>query len=127
MLSTSWNGKSYLFAMNGQTGRMVGELPCSKPKLALATLIFFIDCLCRHAASACMGSNAFNPAYFDFDLEGILINIVIPLDDCEPSPTCSWWASSRPWSKRRMPIAIADSSTLQTKAIPSSAPRPASR
>ena len=28
MLSTSWNGKSYLFAMNGQTGRMVGELPC---------------------------------------------------------------------------------------------------
>lgn len=27
MLSTSWNGKSYLFAMNGQTGRMVGELP----------------------------------------------------------------------------------------------------
>lgn len=35
MLSTSWNGKSYLFAMNGQTGRLVGELPCSKPKLAL--------------------------------------------------------------------------------------------
>ena len=26
-----------------------------------------------------MGSNAFNPAYFDFDLEGILINIVVPL------------------------------------------------
>ena len=42
MLSTSWNGKSYLFAMNGQTGRMVGELPCSKPKLAIASVLFFV-------------------------------------------------------------------------------------
>ena len=39
MLSTSWNGKSYLFAMNGQTGRLVGELPCSKPKLAIADVL----------------------------------------------------------------------------------------
>ena len=78
MLSTSWNGKNYLFAMNGQTGRMVGELPCSKPKLALATLIFFIVAFVI-TRFACMGSNAFNPAYFDFDLEGIFINIVIPL------------------------------------------------
>ena len=30
MLSTRWNGKSYLFAMNGQTGRMVGDLPLDK-------------------------------------------------------------------------------------------------
>ena len=78
MLSTSWNGKNYLFAMNGQTGRMVGELPCSKPKLALATLIFFIVAFVI-TRFACMGSNAFNPAYFYFDLEGIFINIVIPL------------------------------------------------
>lgn len=42
MLSTSWNGKSYLFAMNGQTGRLVGELPCSKPKLAIASVLFFV-------------------------------------------------------------------------------------
>lgn len=34
MLSTIWEGKNYLFAMNGQTGRMVGDLPVSKPKLA---------------------------------------------------------------------------------------------
>ena len=50
--------------MNGQTGRMVGELPCSKPKLALATLIFFIVAFVV-TRFACMGSNAFNPAYFD--------------------------------------------------------------
>lgn len=30
LLSTSWNGKNYLFAMNGQSGKMVGDLPMDK-------------------------------------------------------------------------------------------------
>ena len=30
MLSTRWRGKDYLFAMNGQTGKLVGDLPMSK-------------------------------------------------------------------------------------------------
>lgn len=29
MLSTQWNGKNFLFAMNGQTGKLVGDLPVS--------------------------------------------------------------------------------------------------
>ena len=29
MLNTKWNGKNFLFAMNGQTGRLVGDLPVS--------------------------------------------------------------------------------------------------
>lgn len=29
LLSTRWNGKNFLFAMNGQTGRLVGDLPVS--------------------------------------------------------------------------------------------------
>ncbi|MCR5135910.1 MAG: hypothetical protein K6C12_02260 [Oscillospiraceae bacterium] len=29
MLSTKWNGKNFIFAMNGQTGRFVGDLPVS--------------------------------------------------------------------------------------------------
>lgn len=29
MLSTRWNGQSYLFAMNGQTGKLIGDLPVS--------------------------------------------------------------------------------------------------
>ena len=29
LLTTSWNGKNYLFAMNGQTGKLVGDLPVS--------------------------------------------------------------------------------------------------
>ena len=35
MLSTQWNGNNYLFAMNGQTGRLVGDLPVDKGKLNL--------------------------------------------------------------------------------------------
>ncbi len=30
LLNTSWQGKNYLFAMNGQTGKMVGDLPMDK-------------------------------------------------------------------------------------------------
>ena len=30
LLNTSWNGKKYTFAMNGQTGKMVGDLPMDK-------------------------------------------------------------------------------------------------
>ena len=78
MLSTSWNGKSYLFAMNGQTGRMVGELPCSKPKLAIASVLFFAIGFVL-SQILFMGENAFDPDYLAFDVEGILINIVAPL------------------------------------------------
>ena len=30
MLSTRWNGQSFLFAMNGQTGKLIGDLPVSR-------------------------------------------------------------------------------------------------
>ena len=30
LLSTTWNGEHYLFAMNGQTGKFVGNLPTDK-------------------------------------------------------------------------------------------------
>ena len=32
LLSTRWEGKTFLFAMNGQTGRMVSDLPVSKKR-----------------------------------------------------------------------------------------------
>ncbi|MGN1044271.1 MAG: hypothetical protein ACI4PR_05760 [Acutalibacteraceae bacterium] len=32
ILNTSWNGKKYTFAMNGQTGKFVGDLPMDKSK-----------------------------------------------------------------------------------------------
>ena len=30
ILNTSWNGQKYTFAMNGQTGKFVGDLPVDK-------------------------------------------------------------------------------------------------
>lgn len=30
ILNTEWNGTRYMFAMNGQTGKFVGDLPCDK-------------------------------------------------------------------------------------------------
>ncbi len=34
MLSTRWKGKNFLFAMNGQTGKLIGDLPTDVGKLA---------------------------------------------------------------------------------------------
>lgn len=34
LLSTKWKGKNYLFAMNGQTGKFIGDLPISWGKCA---------------------------------------------------------------------------------------------
>ena len=49
-LNTKWNGKRYSFAMNGQTGRLIGDLPVSKEMVAkywmkrhtLLTLVFTV-------------------------------------------------------------------------------------
>ena len=30
LLNTTWNGQKYTFAMNGQTGKFVGDLPVDK-------------------------------------------------------------------------------------------------
>lgn len=32
LLTTKWNGRDFLFAMNGQTGKLIGDLPVSKGK-----------------------------------------------------------------------------------------------
>jgi hypothetical protein len=41
-LSTTWNGEEYVFAMNGQTGKLIGELPVDKNKSKLATFLLTI-------------------------------------------------------------------------------------
>ena len=38
MLSTKWKDKNFLFAMNGQTGKLIGDLPIDKGKLTLYCL-----------------------------------------------------------------------------------------
>ena len=41
-LSTSWNGANYLFAMNGQTGKFVGDLPMDKKAFGKWFFLLFI-------------------------------------------------------------------------------------
>lgn len=38
LLSTKWNDQNYLFAMNGQTGKFIGDLPIDKGKVRLFML-----------------------------------------------------------------------------------------
>jgi len=47
ILNTKWKGKDYLFTMNGQTGKLVGNLPVSKAKffgtfVGLSALLFAV-------------------------------------------------------------------------------------
>ncbi|MCR4654970.1 MAG: hypothetical protein K5770_01855 [Lachnospiraceae bacterium] len=42
LLVTKWKDKTYKFAMNGQTGRMVGDLPVSAFKLTVSVLLIFL-------------------------------------------------------------------------------------
>ena len=42
MVNTIVNGKPYTFAMNGQTGRMVGDIPISVPRLLAFFAIIFL-------------------------------------------------------------------------------------
>ena len=42
MLTTKWNDKTYKFAMNGQTGKMIGDLPISVPKFLAVIIPLFI-------------------------------------------------------------------------------------
>lgn len=41
VLNTSWNDESYLFAMNGQTGKIVGKLPVDNRKRAVVCALCF--------------------------------------------------------------------------------------
>ena len=43
LLSTQYQGKNYLFAMNGQTGKMIGDdLPIDKTKMILRFLLITV-------------------------------------------------------------------------------------
>jgi len=48
LLNTTWNGKKYTFAMNGQTGKFVGDLPVDKAAFFKYVAIFtpFMSILC---------------------------------------------------------------------------------
>ena len=52
MLHTKWNGKDFLFAMNGQTGKLIGDLPIDKGKAASWFFRIFIPSVVAVGAAA---------------------------------------------------------------------------
>ena len=48
ILNTTWKNNKYVFAMNGQTGKLVGDLPCDKGK---AARVFWLTALGVAAAA----------------------------------------------------------------------------
>ncbi|MBR3327985.1 MAG: hypothetical protein IKG22_11760 [Atopobiaceae bacterium] len=42
MLHTKWNGNDYLFAMNGQTGKLIGDLPIDNGKVTRRFILIFV-------------------------------------------------------------------------------------
>ena len=50
MLHTKWNGQDYLFAMNGQTGKLIGDLPIDGGKVTKYFLMLFVPLLLIIAA-----------------------------------------------------------------------------
>ena len=42
MLHTKWNGQDYLFAMNGQTGKLIGDLPVDGGKKMKYMMAIFL-------------------------------------------------------------------------------------
>lgn len=42
MLHTKWDNKDYLFAMNGQTGKLIGDLPIDEGKVTRRFIVLFI-------------------------------------------------------------------------------------
>lgn len=56
LLSTQWNNENFLFAINGQTGKMTGNLPIDKKKqwiriLIVALPLLLLGCLIGHFQS----------------------------------------------------------------------------
>lgn len=45
MLHTKWNGQDYLFAMNGQTGKFIGDLPIDNGKVRKRFILIFLPLL----------------------------------------------------------------------------------
>ena len=66
VLTTKWQDKNWIFAMNGQTGELIGDLPISKVKYVLWLLLFFI-------LATALGSGIFDTSI------GIIVGICFTL------------------------------------------------
>ncbi len=79
LLNTTWNGQKFTFAMNGQTGKMVGDLPFSLGKFFMYLALFFV--LLGGGISALM-TKFFTNIQGSNLVVGLVIGLVISLIIC---------------------------------------------
>ena len=83
LLNTKWNGENFLFAVNGQTGEMTGNLPIDKKKqliwnLSVGVIIFLLTLLLGGSGSGVFLFGAI------FALIGVLITNSILVGSMKP-------------------------------------------
>lgn len=81
LLSTKWLDKSFLFAMNGQTGRMIGNLPVSRAKQVIWFLAVFVVSLLIFGGFLLTGDDVTASSYliaiaFAF-IPAVIVNFVL--------------------------------------------------
>ena len=60
LINTDWDGRKFSFAMNGQTGKMVGNLPLDKAKLSAVALGIFLAISVVVGAMMCLVAEEIN-------------------------------------------------------------------
>ncbi len=97
VLSTSWQGNNYIFAMNGQTGKFVGNLPVDKAAARKWTLG-----LTAAVGAASYAVHVAAVAGRDSVKEGRKMKRLLP--DCAPS-VLRWphWCCGLRWPHRPLP------------------------
>ena len=75
-LATNWNGQSFFFAMNGQTGKFVGDLPIDKRKVITHFILSFVIAFAIAAAFILMG---FARPEAGFEVSRLAIALIIGL------------------------------------------------
>ncbi len=78
LMNSSWNGQSFRFAMNGQTGKLVGNLPLDKKKLSACAIGAFLGIilLIGLGSSVMIGSLELGPFIFGTVFGGVIAVIL---------------------------------------------------
>ena len=72
ILNTKWKDKSYRFAVNGQTGKVAGDLPVSAAKFAMFWSIFFFG-----ITAVVFGIGALMQYFIEGLIAGVIMGVII--------------------------------------------------
>ena len=77
LLSTKWEGQNFLFAMNGQTGKMIGNLPIAKGKQMLISILVFILSMLVFGSFMIAGEDVDSTSYLITAAFAIVMTVIV--------------------------------------------------